>query len=218
MKMVKEKLYEGLMDFIDFFSEGPGDPIKDMKIGTDSMIEKWLKEMQVEQYRLTKKHLINVYNNVILENKDISQFPEYIKFNHIIGGFHIKNTNLISLDGCPYSITGSFVASFNKLRDLKGGPHIVKEIYSVSHNFLESLEGLAESIGTSIYINDNNLKDLKYIPDVINGDLNIKNNPIETLKYFPKEIEGNLIFTETNIVNKTQINKKCRVWGHFIYE
>jgi hypothetical protein len=210
--MVKEKLYENYLSF----TEDNTDPIKDMKIGIKFLIEKWLNNMGIKDYKLTKKNLINVYNSVMINDKDINDFPEYIRFNHIMGGFHCNNNNLFSLKGCPYTVSGSFMASFNKLYSLKNGPYVVKESYGASHNKLESLEGIAEIIEKSIYINDNNLKNLEYIPGIIKGDLNIAENPLQTLKYFPDEIEGNLMFSLNKFITKEDIVKRCKVWGHII--
>jgi hypothetical protein len=217
MKLVREILYENTdyMNYINF-TERDTDPIKDMGIGRKLLIEKWLNEIKINDYKLTKKYSINVYNSVFLDDENLSDFPEYITFNHIMGGFHIKNNNLNSLRGCPYSVSGSFISSNNNLTNLKNGPHIVKEVYAASHNRLESLEGIAEIVGRSIYINNNNLKSLEYIPTIIKGDLDISENPIETLKYFPSEIEGHLVYTVSEILTQETISKHCKVWGHLI--
>ena len=212
MKIVKEILYEEQMKF----KQDNSDPIIDMNIGIEESISRWLKFMNITDYRLTKKYEINVHNNVIIENKELKEFPEYIKFNHIMGGFHIKNNKLSSLKGVPYSISGSFIISRNNLSNLKLGPYIVKEIYGASHNNLENLEGIAKIIGGSVYLNDNNLKNLKHIPEFIHGTLNIQNNPIESLDGFPKKIQEHLYFTPSKFLDKEKIKTVCEVIGHII--
>jgi len=207
MKLVKEILYENTMNF----TEKDTDPIKDMRIGIKNNIEKWLKEFEILDYKLTKKYQINMYNSVFIENKNLEEFPSYIKFNNILGGFHLKHNHLYSLKGCPYSVSGSFIVSFNNLYSLKFGPTTVKESYGASHNHLESLEGIAQIIGESIYINNNNLKSLEFIPSIIYGDLYIQENPIQTLKYFPKEIYGDLYYTPSKVLTKEYILKKCNL-------
>lgn len=193
------------------------DPIRDMKIGDlKHLIEEWLESFDVDNYRLTKKYAINVYTSVMLDNKNLMKFPDYVKFNHIVGGFHAKGNNLKNLRGGPFSVTGSFIVSNNKLENLLNGPFIVKESYGASNNMLETLKGMSEIIEGSIYINNNKLKNLEYIPTIIKGDFYIQENPIETLQYFPIEIEGNLYFTPSNILTKESISKKCKVWGHII--
>ena len=212
MKLVREILYEDHMNF----TEQDTDPIKDMGIGRKILIEKWLSEIKIDDYKLTKKYSINVYNSVFLDDENLMEFPEYILFNHITGGFHIKNNNLNYLRGCPYSVSGSFIVSNNNLKNLKDGPRIVKEVYAASKNSLETLEGIAEIIGRGIYLNYNNLKTLKYIPDVIKGDLDISENPLETLDYFPKEVEGHLIYTASDILTKESISNVCKVMGYIL--
>jgi hypothetical protein len=212
MKMVKEILYEDHMHF----TEHDKDPIKSMGIGQKRLISEWLSSMQIDEYKLTKKYAINVYNNVFIDSKSLEELPEYIQFNHIMGGFHINKNSLKTLRGCPYSVSGSFIASNNFLTSLKFGPYIVKESYGVSYNEIESLEGIAEIIEHSVYLNNNKLKNLKHLPFLVHGDLNISKNPIETLQYFPKEVEGNLQFTPSEILTKESISKVCEVWGHLI--
>jgi hypothetical protein len=212
MKIVKEILYENNMHF----TEHDKDPIKSMGIGRKTTISKWLSDIQISDYRLTKKFEINVYNSVFIDSRKLDELPEYIKFNHIMGGFHINKNSLRSLRGCPYSVSGSFMASNNFLTSLEHSPIIVKESYGVSYNDIESLEGLAEIIGRGIYLNNNKLKNLKYLPHLVHGDLNISKNPIETLEYFPKEVEGNLQFTPSEILTKENISSVCKVWGHLI--
>jgi len=210
MKLIKEKLY----DYLRFTEQG--DPIKDLGIGLEPTIRMWMSKLNISSYKLTKKFSINVYHNVLLSEKNISEFPPYIKFNHITGGFHCDNNKLTSLRGCPYSLSGSFMCSFNKLVNLKNGPTVVKQSYGASYDELESLEGIGEIIGESIYINDNNLKTLEYIPPIIKKDLFIYNNPIETLEYFPKEVSGDIYFTPSKILTKISISKICKVGGNII--
>jgi hypothetical protein len=212
MKIVKEKLYEDYMSF----TKDEADPVKDMNIGLRFLIQKWLEQMKVEDYKFTKRYSVNVYTSVLFNNMNLEELPDYVKFNHIVGGFHINKNNLTSLRGCPYSVTGSFVASYNKLKDLKFGPYIVKESYGVSSNELESLEGIAESIGESLYLNNNNLKTLKHIPSIIKGNLYIRNNPIETLEYFPDKVEGSVYFSPSEILTEGTIYERCKVQEYVI--
>jgi len=216
MKYVKEILYEknNLKNYLQFKEDS--DPIEDMKIGAKTLINNWLNLMDIKSYKLTKRNSINVYSYVLLDNKNLDNIPSYIKFNHIMGGFHINDNQITSLKGCPYSVSGSFMASINKLSSLTYGPSVVKECYGVSFNKLNSLLGISEIIGLHLYLNNNNLKNLKYIPRVILGDLVIHNNPIETIDYFPEIIHGNLTYTPSQFLNKKTILNICDVKGHLI--
>jgi hypothetical protein len=208
MKLVRENLYNEYLRFTEF-----GDPIEDLGIGLKSHIKDWLKNLDIKDYRLTKKFSINIYHNVVLSDKNLLEFPAYIKFNHILGGFHCDDNELKDLKGSPYSVSGSFICSLNNLKNLKYGPTVVKGSYAASSNNLISLDGIAEIIGESLYINDNNLKTLEYIPTIIKGDLFIYNNPIETLEYFPNEVQGNIYYTFSHILTEKTIRKRCDVSG-----
>ena len=216
MRLIREKLYEDnqIIDYINFTEDS--DPIADMGIGAEEKIKKWLGDMNIRSYRLTKRNSINVYNVVDLSKQDIKNFPEYIKFNHIVGGFHCEETGLTTLRGCPYSVTGSFLVRRNNLKSLKYGPMIIKGMYSVSYNELESLEDIASYIGGSLFVSHNNLKTLENVPNIIKGDFCIHNNPIETLEYFPKIVEGNLTFTPSDVLTIYEIKKICDVKGNII--
>lgn len=213
MKLVNEFLYKNK---IDLFTQD-SDPIYDMGIGIKPKIEKWLKTHNIYKYKLSKRILdINVFTSVFLDKLELNDFPSYINFNHIIGGFHIKHNYFKFLRGCPYSLTGSFIASNNELKDLIDSPHKVYDNYAASNNKLESLKGITQNIGKSIYLNDNKLKNLKYLQKYIKGNLYIYNNPIETLEHFPFEIEGHLKFTPSDVLSIEKIKKICKVWGHII--
>jgi len=213
MKLLKEHLYNQYLRFTE-----NGDPIEDMGIGLKSRIEEWLKNAGINDYRFTKKFSINVYHTTLLSDKGFTDFPVYIKFNHISGGFHCDNNELTSLKGGPYSVTGSFMCSYNNLKDLQFGPRVVKQSYGASYNNLKSLEGIAEIIGESLYINNNELSTLEYIPSIIKGNLSICSNPITTLQYFPKEVYGDIHYSPSQILSETTIKNKCKVKGNIIKE
>jgi hypothetical protein len=208
MKLVKEHLNQYYLKFTN-----TGDPVHDMGIGIESQIKDWLAQYNIHQYALTKKFSINVYTSIDFSNKSIKQFPDYIKFNHIIGGFHCEHSDLISLKGGPYSVTGSFLVRYNNLKNLINGPVSVKGIYSISYNGTESLEGLAKFIEGAVYLSHNNLKSLEGVPKIIKGEFAIHDNPIKTLKYFPEEVEGDVTFSPSDIITKEKILNICKVGG-----
>jgi len=212
MKLVREFLYE----YLGFTQAG--DPIRDMGIGIETLIVNWLRNQGIKNHNFALSHTnrINAYDTIVLSGANLNEFPEYIKFNSIRGGFHCNNNNLTSLKGSPVKVSGSFMCSHNKLQNLIGGPREVEGAYAASNNDLNSLEGIALEIGEAIYLNDNNLRSLKYIPNSV-GEFYITNNPIETIKYFPTEIWGDLHYTKSKILNKEKILSICQVSGD-IYE
>jgi len=213
---MKKYLAESLFEYMGFTEEG--DPVKDMGIGTEKLVVEWMDKNRVPryQYKLTRKKLIVGNDTIDLSKNNIVEFPEYIKFIFVHGGFHCNNNSLKSLKGCPEKTGGSFFASHNNLKDLIGGPTDVQGSYGVSNNQLITLEGIAQEITEGIYLNDNQLKSLQFIPAQV-GDLYIQNNPIATLKFFPEEIHGDLHYTKSKILYKEAIERKCYVSGE-IYE
>ena len=81
------------------------------------------------------------------------------------------NANLVSLEGSPKNISGSFsIDGCTKLRSLIGGPSKVDMHYSVYRCDLISLEGAPERIGGTFNCGYNtNLKSLQYSPKYCGG-------------------------------------------------
>jgi hypothetical protein len=210
MKLIREHLYE----YMKFTQEG--DPIKDMGIGVDELIHKWMHDHGIKKhkYRIIKNKYIIGDNTIILANSNIKQFPEFINFSYINGGFHCENNDLTSLRGCPKLVQGSFFCSANYLKSsgLIGGPKEVEGSYGASNCELESLEGIAQKIQESIYLENNRLTSLEFIPKET-GNLYIQNNPIQTLMHFPKKIYGDVHITRSKILNELAVSKICSVSG-----
>jgi hypothetical protein len=212
---MKKIISESLFEYMKFTEAG--DPIKDMGIGTEKLINDWLLNiLDKNDYVLNKRKLtIDTYTTVNITENDITEFPEFIKFNHISGGFQCNNNELITLKGCPIVVSGSFICSWNNLSNLMYGPKLVQIDYMASHNKLTSLQGLGV-IKQSLDLSNNFLEDLKGIPETINGSLYIHGNPIKSLKYFPKLIIEDLEYTSSEILNENSIREICDVKGYLI--
>jgi len=215
MKLVREFLNERMG-----FTED-GDPVKDMGIGKDHLIHKWMSEHGIakHKYRITSKKRIIGDDTFVFSNHSIEELPEYIQFAHINGSFHIDNCDLKTLKVMPELIQGSFFCSNNNLKSsgLIGGPKQVIGAYAASNCGLESLEGIATKIEGEIYINNNFLHSLEFIPEHV-ADLYMTSNPITTLKYFPKEISGNLYISASKLIpDKHAILRICDVTNGQIY-
>jgi hypothetical protein len=210
MKLVAESL-QSYMRFTE-----DGDAIKDMGIGLDELIHKWMHDHGIakHKYRLTKKKTIVGDDTIILSNMHIGEFPEFINFAHINGGFHCDNSDITSLRGCPRLVQGSFFCSKNPLKSssLVGGPQQVIGTYAASNCGLESLEGIAFKIEEALYIDSNSLHSLEFIPKEV-GDLYMTGNQIQSLKHFPTNIYGDLHITRSKILNELTVSKICSVSG-----
>jgi hypothetical protein len=80
--------------------------------------------MGVENYVINDDYSIDVHKNEVnLNYKNLTEFPDYIKFNRILNGyFSCKHNLLTSLRGCPKYTTGDFNCANNLLSSLEGCP------------------------------------------------------------------------------------------------
>ena len=119
-------------DIISF--ERVKDPCSAMGIGKKSLIEQWLKSVDIENYIINDDYSIDVEETVLLSYKDIEELPPFIQFGKIKGDFWCNNNGMVSLRGCPYHVEGTFGCFNNKLTSLKGGPAYTGGIFSCFGN------------------------------------------------------------------------------------
>src|SRR5271157_5513592 len=131
MKLVKESLNE-VMHF-----ERSNDPLVTLQVGKHAQIIKWLDTYSVTDYVINDDLTINVNDIVDLSDKNLTSFPDFIKFNHVSGYFWCDNNQLTSLVGCPSSVGRSFYCYKNQLTSLVGCP---------------------SSVGSSFWCHDNKVK------------------------------------------------------------
>ena len=83
------------------------------------------------------------------------------------GELDISDNKLVSLDGSPNHITGSFKCDYNNLTSLVGGPQIVDGSYYCTENNLTDLAGCASHISDTLYCIDNDITSLVGIHKII---------------------------------------------------
>src|SRR5271157_4522393 len=152
MKLVKESLNE-IMHF-----ERSNAPLVTLQVGKRAQIIKWLDTYGVTNYVINDDLTIDVNDNVYLSNKNLTKFPDFIKFNHVSGYFYCSNNQLTSLVGCPSSIGGDFYCHHNQLTSLVGCPSSVGCSFSCNNNQLTSLIGCPSGVGGSFWCHDNKVK------------------------------------------------------------
>lgn len=74
---------------------------------------------------------------------------------YVGGEVNAQNNQLISLDGAPENIYGSFLMSFNSLTSLVGGPRKVFGQYVCDNNLIDTLEGFPEFVEEQFYCDNN---------------------------------------------------------------
>ena len=122
------------------------------------MIEKWLKENDIENYTIKDDFTIDVDGNVDLNKRNLVRFPEYIQFGVVKGYFDCYSTHLTSLKGAPRIVERGFCCSHNELTSLKGAPEKVKWDFDCSNNKLTSLKGVPKEVGGDFYCRKNTTK------------------------------------------------------------
>jgi len=120
-RLVRQTLDEQRRDF----TRG-GDPAEAMDVGLRRKIREWLEKMGIQGYRINEDRSIDVVDDcVYLHGRDLSEFPNYVKFGKVDGYFSCSHNDLISLEGCPETVGGSFSCDHNALVSLEGCPKTV---------------------------------------------------------------------------------------------
>jgi hypothetical protein len=142
VKLVKEILYEK-------FTDDDSDPIRDMGIGSRTLIEKWIKkineksfdnnEMGIREYTINDDMTITVGRSCSLPY-NCGNLPKYIKFKFISGNFMINDCNITTLKGCPDRVNGNFNCSSNKLTSLEFAPKNVERDFVCFKNLKQFSE------------------------------------------------------------------------------
>jgi len=93
MKIVRE--------YIEF--ERTDDTYHNLDIGKKHMIEKWLKDIGIDEYdyQINDDLTIDVFKDVNIINKELEELPEFIKFGEIHGGFYAGGNDWQTLRGFP---------------------------------------------------------------------------------------------------------------------
>jgi hypothetical protein len=102
-----------------------------------------------------------------------------------VGDLVLKNCALISLLGCPTTVSNTFDCSMNNLGHLKAGPHTVGQSYDCSNNGLLDLTGAPSSVAT-FRCDKNLLSSLRSAPKSVQV-FSCKDNPLVSLEGFPEQ-------------------------------
>ena len=186
---------------------------KNLGLGKDVLIQKWLDEHKITDYMINQDLTIDVDCSrkfagcLDFQRSDIEEFPDYIQFGKIMGNMHCgRMEKLKSLRGFPKEITGYFhIGLCNNLKNLVGGPKFVGDDFKCGGcKNLESLEGA---------------------PEEVIGDFNCVNCPkLKSLKGAPKTVGGNFycgrrrkpLFTVDDVKNNSNVSGHIDVSDYYI--
>jgi len=203
-------------------------PLLDLSDKDD--IRRWLLKHGVRDFHILKDNSVKVQGDVNFSKKleNLSKLP--LRFHEVTGDFDISDNVLVTLEGSPKRVGGSFLAYKNELTSLKGGPIEVgcnfiilrnnitsleysplkvKEDYICSHNPLKSLVGIVD-VGGNIFTNLF-IENLKYQEFTYNSVKTYKYDGEAILKYIEKECkvltEEEQVFEMTRRNIQNAINK-----------
>ena len=152
------------------------------------LIEKWLKENNIENYTINDDFTIDVDEGVSLFRKNLTEFPTYIQFGVVKGKFVCSFNHLSSLRGIPKEVGGNFDCSNNRLTSLEGAPKEINGYFDCSNNKLTTLKGGPVEVGGNFYCNDNKLTSLEGAPEKVGGYFNCNNNSVQFTKDAVREV------------------------------
>jgi hypothetical protein len=207
---MKKLVYESLNELN--FQRKMDNPLSTLGIGRRKMIEDWLDEKEIKNYVIKDDLTIDVKGDVNLNNRDLTKFPEFIRFNKVSGDFWCSGNNLVSLEGCPSSVSGDFWCSGNNLVSLEGCPSSVGGDFGCSDNNLVSLEGCPSSVGGSFGCHTNNLVSLEGCPSSVSGDFWCNNNNLVSLEGCPSSVGGGFWCSKNKVkFTKEDVKRLCDV-------
>ena len=146
---------------------------KNLSLGKDEIIKKWLDNHGISDYKINLDLTIDVNGSVMLYRYKESQLPDYIQFNKVTGFFACQESEIESLRGFPKSIFKNLnLRACKNLKSLKDCPQKIFGSLSVSScENLNSLDGCPKEIGGDFDCSGCiSLKTLKGAPKKIGGD------------------------------------------------
>ena len=192
--------------------------VKGFEAQRRELIEKWLKEYNIQNYTINDDFTIDVNGDVNLFNMRLKEFPEYIQFGAVKGYFDCRFNQLTTLRGVPRIVKDSFDCSGNKLTSLEGAPkEIGRDFYCMYCNLI-SLKGALEKIRGSFDCSGNKLTSLKGAPKKVGELFDCSNNQLTTLEGAPKEVSWSFN-CKNNYIKFTEDDVKvvCNVIGKGIF-
>jgi hypothetical protein len=130
--MHKRLVVESLDEVMNF--QKNRDPFGALGIGRKQLIIDWLNLMDIQDYTINDDHTIDTHVSIIITDKDLVEFPDYIKFGNVAGSFVSSGNSLISLRGCPENVGLYFSCSDNQLTSLEHCPKYVYGSFDCFNN------------------------------------------------------------------------------------
>jgi len=102
------------------------DPKSALGLSIRPEVEAWIAQYKFEYCcKINDNNTIDCTGFFVFNNHDITEFPEYIRFNVAHDGFSISKNKLTTLRGCPKIVKGDFYCYSNNLKSLEFAPEEV---------------------------------------------------------------------------------------------
>lgn len=149
-------------------------------------IKKWLSDVNITKYEITKDLITNVNEDVILLNRRIKKIP--IQFGIVNGNFFAQNNRLITLQGSPKIVNGIFDVTNNEISSLNYAPKYIKDNFYMDKNPLifDTIDDFTIEVENFIVFSENFKDTLRTLPG---------------FNSFFSQRKGNLVTTAENFKN-----------------
>jgi len=137
------------------------------------------------------------------------------QFGEVTGNFDVSNQDIISLEGSPYKVGGTYYCQSASLRDIKGAPQEIGEDFNCGGNQIRSLRGGPVKVGGNYNCPSNGLTSLVGAPEEIFGNFNCGYNSVKVLTGAPTIVHGNFDYSFNPL--KTLQGAPRKVGGDFIF-
>lgn len=205
-----KRLAESLLDDIDAVSD---------RIDAIPMIEKWLKDHRIYNYKITSKKEVHIKSRELNIYIDETSVPEYIKFANINRGggqLSIFAPNLEDYSFMPKKMGVSLM--LHRPKTLRGLTGVYNKIH-IQEGAMKDLSSFEEGlyIKNSLYLYDLSITSLKGLPSEMSCRISIsKCNQLTTLAGGVKII-SNASFDLTNIKGLKDLTGIPQATSYSIY-
>ena len=163
---------------------------KNLGVGQETLIRKWLDEHGVKEYTINSDMTIDVEVSVSLNNIKEDELPEYIQFGDISYNFGIIDSNIKSLRGFPKRCNDMGIKNCPNLKNLNGLGTIQHQLSLTNCSKLISLKGGGQCTYGSLRVHNCPITDLTGTPEKLNSIVLQNCSKLTSLKGGPNKSCG----------------------------
>jgi hypothetical protein len=134
---------------------------KNLGIGQEAQIRKWLDEHKIKNYTINPDLTIDVKGDLFIEE----DLPDFINFNRVLADCVVWHTNVTTLRGVPKYVSGNFECLRTSIETLEYCPIEIGGSFDVIYNKkLKNIDNLPQKVGyiTKFYSNSKRVNNNTY--------------------------------------------------------